>query len=269
MYYINATGRPTPQSYFKGETQLERSTINQGYFKLNDNLDVRVEVGGQYIVPFNWTSLGPQTIRLDNGFGYSDRFTYGLRGRLSLRLRRDIIGGAVLLDRNVLVASVYRSISTTPPPALIPQDPEPAFEITLEGQIVPTPVECYIFGNQPTNVSFGDLNAADITADGSRYGQGISFNYLCNSGASLPIKLYLIANPSSFSDNYIATSNPDLGIVMKHGDTTVKPWSSFDSILLNGKGDDRVYVAPVKNPAAKTMSTGAFTATAVLIMSIQ
>lgn len=269
LYYFNDTGQSLPMSYFRSETQLPHSTINPGYLKLNDNLDVRVEIGGRNIVPFNWISLGPPTISLVRGFGSSNRFTYGLRGTLTLKLRRDIIGGAVLLDRDVLVTSVYRSMSTTPPPAWIPQDPDPAFEIALEGQIVPAPVECFIFSNQSTNVNFGNLNTADITVEGNRYGREIQLYYQCNSAISLPIKLELIAASSSFSNSYIATSNPNLGIVMKHGGTTVQPWSSFNSILLNGKGEARIYFAPVKNPAAKTISTGDFTAIAILIMSIQ
>ncbi|MFC0226649.1 fimbrial protein [Serratia aquatilis] len=268
LFYINETGKSRPMSYFRSETQLPRSTINPGYLKLNDNLDVQVEIGSRHIVPFNWTTLGTPGIDLVDGFGYNSRFDFGLRGVLRLKLRRDIIGGAVLLDRDVLVTSVYRSMSLTPPPAWIPQDPEPAFEIALEGQIVPTPVECRITNVRGGDVRFGDLNAADITTNGSRYGQEILLSYQCNSELSLPIKLDLVAASSSFSNNFIATSNPDLGIVMKHGDTTVRPWSSFTSILLYGKGGDRIYVAPVKNPAAKTISTGDFTAFAVLIMSI-
>lgn len=267
--YHNRTGQANPPTWLAGESPLSPSDINSGYLKLNENLDVKVIMPRGELVPFNW-SLQGTSASINQGIGRAlNTFSFGLEGKLSLVLRRDMIGGAVLLPRDAMVASIYRSMSTTTSSSPVAKNPTPAFRIFLKGQVIPTPVVCSINNEKVINVNFGDLNSADITFDGSRYSKEISLDYSCNSEVNLPVEINLIATNTSFSNDFIETTNADVGVVMKYESKTVKPWQSFSAQLIKGKGGSRVYFAPVKNPAAKTIATGNFTASATLVMMIQ
>ncbi len=269
LNYNNRTGLSSPQAWLAGESSLPLSDINNGYLKLNENLDVKVIMPYGETVPFKWSHQGTSA-SMNQGIGRAlNVFNFGLEGKLSLILRRDMIGGAVLLPRDTLAASIYRSMSTSSGTAPAAKNPVPAFRIFLKGQVIPTPVVCSINNEKVINVNFGDLNSADITFDGSRYGKEISLDYSCNSDVNLPVEINLIATNTHFSSDFIETTNANLGVVMKYESETIKPWQSFTAQLVNGKGGGRVYFAPVKDPAAKTIATGNFTASATLVMMIQ
>ncbi|MFC0227776.1 hypothetical protein [Serratia aquatilis] len=259
----NQTGQTTVYVSMLTESDLPDSDVNPNYLKLNEYLDLQVLTSPNATMR-NWVYFGQTYDVLGIAKGYR---TYGITGTLRLKLRKDMIGGAVLIPRDQLVANVYRSMQRSPNPAAqLTKNRLPAFNITLKGQTLPVPVECSIQANNQSAylVEFGDLNSADITLDGSRYGKEIQLDYRCNSERSIPVKVQMVSDNSVFSSNFVTTSNPEIGIVVKQGGKTVKPWGSFDSVLLNGRGSDRIYVAPVKNPAAKTIPTGDFTGNAVL-----
>lgn len=266
LNFNNQTGQSSTETHMLVDSVLPASDINPGYLKLNDFIDVRVLIIKSGAIG-SWSYFG-NTPNLIDGIGWANIFNYGLYGTLGLRLRKDIIGGAIIIPRDEVVASVFRSMRRIGGRDGIPRNPLPSFRIVLKGQTLPTPVECSIQADK-RDVDFKDLSSADITIDGSRYGQELQLTYRCNTPRNLPVKVNMIADNSSFSSNFIATSNPNLGIVMEHGGKTVKPWGSFDSTLMNGTGSDRIYVAPVKNPTAKTIATGDFTANAVLVLSLQ
>ncbi|NIG87619.1 MAG: fimbrial protein [Serratia symbiotica] len=177
--------------------------------------------------------------------------------------------GGVLLPRNVQAASIYRSISPSsgsPPEA---KNPLPALRIFLKGQVVPTPVVCSINNEKVIDVVFGELNSADITLDGSHYGKDIAISYSCNSDVNMQVTINLIANNTRFSGDYILTSNPELGVVMKYHSRTIKHWDSFTTHLVSGKGDDWIYFAPVRKAPTRAIPTGKFTASATLVIMIE
>ncbi|WON77627.1 fimbrial protein [Serratia sp. UGAL515B_01] len=262
----NETGKSAVYYYALVDSPLPVSDINPGYLKLSDFLDIKIFILSGGILD-SWFFMG--TYAAGKGPSRSPKtWRIGLNGYLSLRLRKDVIGGAAIMPRDQVVASNFFLSMFVNGMAEIPRNPLPVFRIILKGQTLPVPVQCSIQADK-RDVDFRDLSSTDITLDGSRYGQEIQLTYRCNTPRTLPIKINMLADNSTFSSNYIATSNPDLGIVVKHSGKTVKPWTSFDSRLVNGTGSDRIYVAPVKNPTAKTIATGDFTANAVLVLSIQ
>ncbi|MFC0228777.1 fimbrial protein [Serratia aquatilis] len=265
VYYDNETGKSAVAIYGLVDSLLPVSDINPGYLKLNDFLDIKIFIlpGGRLD---SWFFMG--SYAMPKGHHRTQPWGFGLNGYLSLRLRKDVIGGAVIMPRDQVVASNFFLSMYVSGMAEIPRNPLPVFRIILKGQTLPVPVQCSIQADK-RDVDFRDLSSTDITLDGSRYGQEIQLTYRCNTPRTLPIKINMLADNSTFSSNYIATSNPDLGIVVKHSGKTVKPWTSFDTMLVDGTGSDRLYVAPVKNPTAKTIATGDFTANAVLVLSIQ
>lgn len=269
LNYNNQTSLTNPPSWLAGETSLMPSDINSGYLKLNENLDIKVSMPHGEMVPFSWSYQGGSA-SLNYGMGRAfNRFFYGMEGELSLILRRDMVGGGVLLPRNVQAASIYRSMSPSsgsPPEA---KNPLPALRIFLKGQVVPTPVVCSINNEKVIDVVFGELNSADITLDGSHYGKDITISYSCNRDVNMPVTINLIANNTRFSGDYILTSNPELGVVMKYHSRTIKPWGSFTTHLVSGKGDDWIYFAPVRKAPTRAMPTGKFTASATLVIMIE
>lgn len=251
------------------ESNLPDPDINPNHLKLNEYIDVQVLTNPNATMR-NWVYFGESHLAL--GIARNSGFNYGITGTLRLRLRKDMIAGAVLIPRDQLVANVFRSMGDRPGSnAKLIKNPRPAFSITLKGQTLSVPVQSRIQAhNQGAYlVEFGALDSADITVDGSRYGKEVQLDYCCNSERSIPVKVQMVSDSSGFSSNFVATSNPEIGIVVRQGGNIVKPWGGFDSVLLNGKGSDRIYVAPVKNPAAKTILTGDFTGNAVLILSVQ
>lgn len=272
-----ADGNPTPVVYLYGVTNFPVSTINPGYLKLNDDIDIQLEMNGWqsgfFTVPFNWRWIN--FVQLSNvtdygGFSFSN--SEWLRVAMKLKLRRNIIGGLTLLPNEILIAEVYGGLTYgqyfTPPSV---RSPIPALRFILKGQMAPIPSKCNIrVKNQGEyNVNFGDLSSAEIGSDGNRYGKSILVDYRCNNDYNLPIKITLVASQSAFSSDYIASSNQNLGIIMKYNGNVVRPNSSFNTRLQNGQGHDVIYFAPVKNPTHKTIVDGEFTANAVLMMSVQ
>ncbi|MFC0225147.1 fimbrial protein [Serratia aquatilis] len=265
---------PTALVHLYGVSNFPVSTINPGYLKLNDDIDVQLGMNSWqssfFTVPFDWRLVS--AIQLSDAGGFSYTNSDWLRIDMKLKLRRNIIGGLTLLPNEILIAEVYGGLTygqyTTPPGV---RSPTPAFRFFLKGQMAPIPAKCNIrVKNQGEyNVNFGDLSSAEIGSDGSRYGKSILLDYRCNNDYNLPIKITLVASQSAFSSDYIASSNKDLGIIMKYNGNVVRPNSSFNTRLQNGQGHDVIYFSPVKNPTQKTIVDGEFTANAVLMMSVQ
>lgn len=264
--YNNQTGTTDVYAFLSGETDLSPSDINSGYFKLNENLDVQVVLSYQgNRVPFGWSFQG-KVDRMQLGAGRGDHFEYGLMGYLSLKLRRDINAGEVLLPYGMLVADIFRSMTKNRNAQPVTKNPTPSFRIFLKGQVVPTPLTCSINNKQVINVNFGDIGTADLTIDGSYYGHEVSLGYSCDSDIDMPIEISLLADSSPFSSEFIRTSNADLGVLVKYESKKVKPGESFKVQLAKGEGSGRFYFAPVINPAADTISMeiGYFSGSATL-----
>ncbi len=141
--------------------------------------------------------------------------------------------------------------------------------VSTTAQYIPLPVVCHINNSMAIEVDFGDIDNTKISRDGSRYVKTVPLNYSCNTPITQNININLIAAPANFSTDVIASSLPDdIGVMVKHNGVLVKPNQKFDTILVNGVGQDQLQVSPVINDLTKSV-TGAFTASATLIMTVQ
>lgn len=70
--------------------------------------------------------------------------------------------------------------------------------IFLKNQALPTPVGCTINNKKVIYMVFSELNIADITLDGSRYGKDIAISYNYNSDVNMSMTINLIASNARF-----------------------------------------------------------------------
>lgn len=268
---------PTYPLFISADTVLPASDKSDNFRKLDENLDISISIRGlhSYVesprtIPFDWSNDGYYS-RMDLPLGIN-KTIIRLQGNIRLRLRRDISADEVLMPYGRLVAKVYGKLQPESVP-YIPRNPIPVATIALRPSGAPYPISCSISINNQNayDVKFGNLNSANITTDGGRYAHALPLFYKCNAKVNIPIKIKLIAEHSSFSTDYISTSNPDIGIMMKYanGSRIVKPMGNFTGHLINGYGTELVSFTPVKKPGRKAIKTGDFTASAVLMVSFE
>ncbi|WON75828.1 fimbrial protein [Serratia sp. UGAL515B_01] len=221
-------------------------------------------------LPASWFSIG-RSIPASFYLQAPIKFIVFVTVHVMVKLRRDIIGGAIMTPTNLTILTMYGGLVTESNPLPQNKNPQPVVRVILTGRILPVPAKCVISINNKNeyNIDFGDVNSAEISSDDNRYGKSIAVDYRCDQNYNIPVKINLVAAQSAFSSNYIASSNRDLGVVMKYNKNIVRPNSSFNTRLQNGQGHDVIYFAPVKNPAQKKAIDGNFTANAVLIISMQ
>lgn len=179
----------------------------------------------------------------------------------TLVLRRDVIGGAVIVPAGIVIAEVYptSTSSTASIPSLV---------VVTSSSVIPFPNTCSINNNVQINIPFGDVGMEQLKSDGpsSTIKLDQQLNYSCSSSLTQDIAITLAATPASFDSNGIQSSLPDVGVVMMHNGEVVPPNKSFSSKLVNGTGSDTVTFAPIIRSGATNVQ-GNFTASATLVMT--
>lgn len=263
--YCYSTTGPQQASYSTarmGPSAIQGDT--SGYYKLSDDIDFQVVIklfGASSTVPFNDVFTSGATGATGNGITTMPNSTYGGKGNINFKLRRNIIGGAFSIRGGIILASLYR-YSTAGAVSNVP-----VMRLVTEASIVPIPVDCRINGGNTINVSFGDIDSTKLTPSpvSSLYRKEIGLQYKCNTTLTQDIKVEMVATPATFNNNAIKTSNADIGIVMTYNDITVKPNESFRSRLQYGQGSDNVTFSVVGKNGIKP-KTGAFDGSATLII---
>lgn len=264
--YCYSTFGPKAASY---STAKLGPSLTQGgetdFYKLTDDVDIMVIVdlyNGSSIAPYKDVYTTGATGAEDTGITTMWNSTYGGKGRVGFKLRRNIIGGALVIPGGVTLIDVYRYATAGMP------SPIPVIRLITEASIVPIPIECKINSGYSINVAFGDIDSTKITTSHltSLYKKEIGLQYKCNTSLTQSIKVQMVATPASFNRDAIKTSNDDIGIIMTYNNTTVKPNESFRSWLSSGQGTDNVTFSVVGNNGIKP-KTGAFTGSATLVMT--
>ncbi|MNG68109.1 hypothetical protein D3C79_264350 [compost metagenome] len=255
--------------YDQTKTSFPPSEFGDGFYKLNEDIDVKIVIGGwddhqvpneEGIYGGNDSSVPPGIYTFSSWFGGSTSST------ITLRLRRDQLGGILKVPANVELFRAFRSIWRSN--KLIFND-APIMSMSSVGQFIPVPLVCTINNGAAIEVDFGDLDNTQISSDGSRYVKTVPLQYRCNTAVTQDIDINLIAAPAAFSSDFITTTLPDdVGVVVRHNGQVVKPNQKFSTTLLDGFGQDELQVAPVARDLTKSI-TGSFTASATLIMSVQ
>lgn len=127
--------------------------------------------------------------------------------------------------------------------------------------------ECDINNGESLEIDFGYISAKTIGQSERSVTRYIP--YKCESPTNMGIKMSLVADKASFSEDLIRTSNSNLAVKTEVGSGVqqLKPFNSVHSVLVNGIGGDNYKFTLIKNPQAKSVNTGAFSASGTLIMS--
>jgi len=269
----------SPLVSYMTETDYPPSEYGQGFIKLNEDVDARIELFqvGQQVVPDNTGtnhddfmsySVLPPVNRVYSG----NRTGFGAVGRteITLRLRRDQLGGGLRIPMGQLFRG-YAALSI-PGETTLPnrtKNDTPVISVSTVGEYIPLPIVCRINNGMAIEVDFGDLDNTHVRRDGGSYIKNVPLKYQCDSSVTQNININLVATPASFSSDVIASNLPeDIGVMVKYNGALVKPNGSFDTVLVNGIGQDQLHVSPVINDMAKSV-TGNFTASATLIMTVK
>ena len=278
-YYVScwsnyaAGTKPNIYGYYQTRIDLPPSEFGNSFYKVNEDFDVKITLYGEgtHVVPSTQSLLGET-----GGDGvvnrrYNRQITFARDGgsNITLRLRRDQLGGVVRIPPMVKLFRGYRlvTIGDYKIPTVI--NDTPIMSMSTVGQFIPVPVVCTINNGAAIEVNFGDIDNTKLSSDGSRYAKTIPLQYRCNTAVTQDIDINFIAAPAAFSSELIATTLPDdVGIMVSRNGQVVKPNQKFSTALLDGFGQDELQVAPVARDLTKSI-TGSFTASATLIMSVQ
>ncbi|MGW1445102.1 fimbrial protein [Serratia rhizosphaerae] len=251
------------------------SSINPGYFKLSDDVDIRIGTPGYYTSQLLYFPIIPSDgllgtvippMQAENAF--VSGFSVAGSGSVELKLRRDIIGGAIVVPSDTELFSAYRVANMTPFPPR-PSRPLVQGRTKAGGQVIPIAPECSINQGNTIEVNFDTMNTNLISSSSSSamgYRKDIALHFSCNTSLTQDIRVQLIADSAQFSSELIRSDNIRLGFALKHNGKIVKPMESFDSRLLDGGGNDSITLMPVKDPV-NTLSGGEFNASATLVIS--
>lgn len=129
---------------------------------------------------------------------------------------------------------------------------------------------CAINNGQDIDVNFGYIarNQLSQSASLSPFRREVHIPYQCKDNSSWPIKMTLSADFSSFSGNAIKTTNTDLAVEVYHQGKRVRPFDSISSRIINGVGGDDFSFVLLRSSNAG-LATGPFSASAVLVMSLE
>lgn len=261
-----------PDNIFRGtiafQMQTQLPSVGGGFFKVNEDFDVKFT--SPDVPTTDYASNLPSDFTKYQGIFFRPLRGVG-NGYVTLRLRRDQLGGALYIPPGVPLFNIHSTLSTmmNDYKQTKVKNQTPIARIFSAEQYIPLPVVCQINGSTAIEVDFGDIDNTKISRDGSRYVKTVPLQYRCNTPVTQNISINLAAAPAAFSADIIGSSLPeDIGVMVKYNGAQVKPNGKFNTTLVNGRGQDELQVAPVINDATKSV-TGSFTASATLVMTLQ
>ncbi|WP_300005211.1 fimbrial protein [uncultured Cedecea sp.] len=263
--------------YYTATASLLQAGQTAGYLKLNDYMDVRVEifiVGNQYLpVPFTNISNGtngnpcqPPTTQFNN-------FDSGSRGKVTFMITKPIINGVNL--RGSEVAQLYGRIGNT----TTAMGPNPMAIIRINSGVITVPDRCVVNAGTPINVDFGTIPSSGAALDGNRHSQNVPIKVQCEGGSfatgNLNIRLGVQApDTASFNHDYLATQGAvdrsNLGIVLKDTGGNLVAANRFYNVsgFANNQGTWNLIAAPIAQTGTDVLE-GDFSASATIVAEFQ
>lgn len=265
--------------YFMSQATLNQSGSTPGYLKLNDYMDVKIEIyiGGnlqQYVtVPFENVSNNvnqnycnvPSTVLVNE-------FASGARGRVTFMITKPIINGL-----NLQGSEIARLFGRLGPG---PMGQTALSRITIASGVLTVPDKCIVNQGSPIVVDFGTIPGSGNLLDGTRYSQNVPIHVKCEGGSfsqgALNIKLGIQQpNPAFVDGKYLSTSGPvdrsDLGIALKDRQGTPVSPNTFYNVpgFANNEGDWNLTAAPIARSATSVIPEGEFRASATIVAEFQ
>ncbi|WP_019410586.1 fimbrial protein [Pseudomonas psychrophila] len=138
-----------------------------------------------------------------------------------------------------------------------------AIGVSISGVIVAPPV-CIINGGNTLNVPFGnDLMTTRV--DGVNYRRSVPYTVTCTGQPSNGMTLKLQGVGAGFNSAVLGTNNVNLGIKLFINGAD---WSLNNTVNFTYPDLPTMEAVPVKKPAS-TLSAGAFSASATLVVALQ
>ncbi|UYP73320.1 fimbrial protein [Pantoea dispersa] len=251
------------------------SVKNSGYYRLTDEVDVKVQVYAPDWYPYPMTfedgrykanGRGP----IKPGLGrVHDVFSTAGYNLTDFIITKDIVGGAIFVPPNIEVATIYTIGYIRSPYPPRPEKPLLKIVIGPHGIIIPVPIVCDINNGTDINVEFDRIAVSSVSESVSNTAnyKDVPLEVKCSSALNQEVNLRLVAGTTSFSDELIATNYPDLGIAVKHKGQLLKPMGTSAVRLINGMASEVITVLPVKKKG-QPLSGGEFNASATLLISL-
>lgn len=265
--------------YYKATMSNGLTSVGGGFHKLNDFLDVKVEIwiagGRRRFVTAPFTEESNQS----NSWSCSKRegskninFESGSRGKVTFRVRKKIINGVQISDHEVV--EMFGRLG----------NPGAGFNnsvmsrIVIESSILYVPEKCTINGGQTISVEFGDLPGTGL--DGNNFEKTVPINFVCSGGdfdqqASLKINLAISGRPVSFNNDYLRTTRDgsnvisNLGIKFRQLDGTPLNLNDWYPVSMQGNIGDWGFIAAPISPAGTEVEPGDFYATGTIVAAFQ
>lgn len=257
---------PKSPFYFKSVTNLKSSSVNPGFFYLNDAVDVKVEVWiagnlNKFVqAPFdNVSNQKVTTYDCIPPYETEPNVGTGSKGRVTFRIKKQIINGIFI--SNTEVVDVYGRMGTYTNAF----GTTPISRVTITSGFLFVPEKCVVNQGQQINVEFGIIYNDDI--NGSNYTQNIPVSYECSGGifnnGMMRINLAVIGSPASFTNEALRTDKKDLAIKLTHDGKLVIPNTYYPpSNYIGNKGEWNLVAAPLSNNTVVT--EGDFNASATI-----
>ncbi|MBS0866202.1 fimbrial protein [Enterobacter mori] len=265
--------------YYMSQATLTQSGMTAGYLKLNDYMDVKIEIyiGGnlqQYkTVPFdnvsnnvNQNYCNPPSTILDN------QFASGAKGKVTFMITKPIINGVNLQGSEI--ATLYGRLG----PGAMGQTP--LSRVTIASGVITVPDKCIVNQGTPIVVDFGNIPGTGSRLDGINYSQNVPIHVKCQGGSfsqgELNIKLGVQqANPAFTDGKYLSTQGTadrsELGIALRDSKGNPVVPNTFYNVpgFSHNEGDWNLIAAPVAKNATSVIPEGEFHASATVVAEFQ
>lgn len=261
---------PTDNVYYTAISDLEPSLINTGFYKLNDYLDVKIEVyisGGAkrlVLVPFtnvsnqNWNvNCNPPWVQLPD-------FESGSRGKVTFRVTKKIVNGVMVQNREIL--RMYgRAGQVTSAIA-----PNPMVRVNVGSAMLTVPDKCIINEGQQLDINFGDIVGSEI--NDKKISKPVPVSFRCEGGGfesnNLKIKLSVSGDSAAFDANLLRTNKPELGVKFTRDQTIIAP-NNYYPVVSNGNIGHWDLNATLISRNNEDVEEGEFNASAVIVAAFQ
>ncbi|HHQ4457779.1 fimbrial protein [Aeromonas hydrophila] len=271
---------PASPFFYKAVISDGLPSVGGGYVKLNDFLDMKVEIyiagnRNEYVVaPFenesNRGSYGP----CNKGSSVRYDFKSGSQGKVTFRVRKPIINGVLISDHQIV--ELFGRLGSTDSGF----SGDVMSRIVIESSILRVPEKCTINGGQTIEVEFGDLPGTGL--DGNNFEKTLPLTFSCEGGvfegSALKINLGISGRPASFNQEYLRTTKdgyqggtviPDLGIKFKQLDGSRLSLNTFYPVSMQGNIGDWGFIAAPITPTGADIPAGDFYATATIVAEFQ
>ena len=267
--------------YYSATASLLQVGNSPGYLKLNDYMDVKIEVDirGNYTgptptVPFN--NISNEAYQ-NNCTPPSERsvfdFGTGSSGKVTFMITKPIINGINL--RGAEVAKIYGRLGNKSPG----MGSMPMSIVHITSGVFTVPDKCIINGGTPISVNFGNIPSTGALLDGSKYTQSVPIPVKCEGGSFstgyLNIRLGIKQpNTASFNSDYLGTTGTvdrsNLGIMLKDSGGNLVAANKFYDVpgFANNQGSWNLTAAPIAKTGTDVIE-GDFQASATVVAEFQ